>query len=167
MEEMDRYVARSAERHRPMVGRARYFRIPVCCRTAISRGTAHRGERVKRLCYGIAGLLCAAESARAQSTAELEQQLQELKQQYAETTRAMEQRIAALENQIKTEQIEKQNAAATPKQGTVSLSGLAQEAEKGVSKGADEVGANFQGAVPSEPTYDLLREADQKIDKLQ
>jgi maltoporin len=124
---------------------------------------------MKRLCYGIAGLLCAIANAAAQSTADLEQQLQELKQQYAETTRAMEQRIAALEKQIDAQQIAKdQVAPATPKEGTVSMADLAaQAAEKAVSADSNEVGANFQGAVPSEPTYDLLREADQKIDNLQ
>lgn len=117
---------------------------------------------MKRLCYGIAGLLCAIASARAQSTAELEQQLQELKQQYAETTQAMEQRIAALEQQIEKARV----AAATPKENTVSVGELAaQAAEKAAS--SDQVGAKFQGAVSSEPTYDLLSEADQKIDKLQ
>jgi hypothetical protein len=30
-----------------------------------------------------------------------------------------------------------------------------------------QVGEDFQGAVPSAPTYDLLRESDQKIEKLQ
>ena len=57
--------------------------------------------------------------AAAQSTAELEQQLQELKQQYAESTRAMEQRIASLEKQIEAAN------PATPKQGTVALAELA------------------------------------------
>jgi maltoporin len=121
---------------------------------------------MKRLCCGIAGLLCAMANAAAQSTTDLEQQLQELKRQYAETTRVMEQRISALEQQIAKDQAT-QAAAATPKEGTVSLADLAaQAAEKAVSGDANEVGASFQGAVPSEPTYDLLREADRKIDNL-
>jgi maltoporin len=100
----------------------------------------------------------------AQTSTPLEQQLQELKQQYAETTRAMEQRIAALEQQIEKGKA----AAATPKEGTISATELAKEAaEKTVSQHSDQVGATFQGAVPSEPSYDLLREADQKIEKLQ
>ena len=114
---------------------------------------------MKSVCT-IAGVLCAMTIARAQSPEQLGQQLQELKQQYAETTRAMEQRIAALEQQIATQRA----AAATPKEGTVSVATLAEQAaEKAVSKDSDQVGAKFQGAVPSEPTYDLLREADQKI----
>ena len=52
---------------------------------------------MKRVCWAVGGLLCTMAIARAQSPEQLEQQLQELKQQYAETTRTMEQRIAALE----------------------------------------------------------------------
>jgi maltoporin len=119
---------------------------------------------MKGLCYGIVGLFCAIAHAAAQSTEQLEQQLQELKQQYAETTRTMEQRISALEQQIEKNQA----AAATPKEGTVSLADLAaQVADKAVSANSNEVGANFQGAIPAEPTYDFLREADRKIDNLQ
>jgi hypothetical protein len=65
---------------------------------------------MKRLCYGIVGLLCAITNAAAQSTDQLEQQLQELKQQYAESTRTMEQRISALEKQIEAQQIAKNQA---------------------------------------------------------
>jgi len=109
---------------------------------------------MKRVCCGIATLLCAIATARAQSPAQLEQELQELKQ-----------RIATLEQQIASQRAA---AAATPKEGTVSVGELAAEtAEKVASGGSNQVGAKFQGAVPSEPTYDLLREADQKIDKLQ
>jgi maltoporin len=115
---------------------------------------------MKGLSYGIAGLLLAIGNAAAQSTETLERQLQELKQQYAESARAMERRISALEEQIKDQ--------ATPTQGTVSMADLAaQAAEKAVSGDSNQLGANFQGAIPSEPTYDLLREADQKIANLQ
>ena len=120
---------------------------------------------MKRLCFEVTALLSAVAIAAAQSSPPLEQQLQELKQQYAETTRTLEQRMAALEQQIAT-----QRAAAptTPKEGTVSVGELAAEAaEKAVSPRSDQVGAKFQGAVASEPTYDLLRDADQKIQKLQ
>ena len=119
---------------------------------------------MKRLHHRIAALFSAVVIAAAQSNPQLEQQLQELKQQYAETTRAMEQRIAALEKQIQTQRA----AAAAPKEGTVSVGELAaQGAEKAASPHSDQVGAKFQGAVSSEPTYALLREADQKIEKLQ
>ena len=108
---------------------------------------------MKALYCGIAGLLCAIVNAAAQSPTELEQQLQDLKQQYAESTRAMEQRISALEKQIEAQQTAKNQAAPA--------------AEKAVSTDSNQVGANFQGTIPSEPTYDLLREADQKISNLQ
>jgi maltoporin len=111
-----------------------------------------------------ASLLSAASIAAAQSQGQLEQQLQELKQQYAETTHALEQRIAALEQQIDKQRA----AAATPKEGTVSVEKLAEEAaEKAVAGKHSDVGAAFQGQVASAPTYELLRDADQKIEKLQ
>jgi len=116
---------------------------------------------MRRLLYLTAGVLCAIAIAGAQP---LQQQLQELKQQYAETARSLEQRIAALEQQIEREK----SAAATPKEGTVSAVELAKQAvEKSVLSQSDQVGAKFQGAVSSAPTYDLLREADQKIEKLE
>jgi maltoporin len=107
----------------------------------------------------------------AQQTDSIEQQLQQLKQQYAETTRALEQRIAALEQQIaseKAKETEKDTSDGT-KPRTVAAAELA--AAAGVTKKilgqSEEVGAKFQGQLPSEPTYDLLREADQEITKLQ
>src|SRR5690349_9183123 len=107
-------------------------------------------------------VLCAVSVCSAQQSDQLQQQMQELKEQYAQTTREFEQRIAALEQQIA-----KTKEAAAPKEGTVSAEALAKEAaEKAVSGGAAEVGAKFQGKVPAEPTYDLLQEADQKIEKL-
>lgn len=106
-------------------------------------------------------LLVTVSIAGAQQQPSLQQQLEELKQLYAETTRSLEQRIAALEQQI-----EKQRTA--PKEGAVPLSELAkEEAEKSVQSQSRDVGATFQGAISSAPTYDLLQEADQKIEKLQ
>src|SRR6267154_2045064 len=104
-------------------------------------------------------------AATAQQPDQMEQQLQQLKQQYVETTRNLEQRIAALEQQI-----EKQKADnAKIKQGTVSAVELAAKGavQEAVREQSDQVGAKFQGQLPSEPTYDLLREADVKIEKLQ
>jgi maltoporin len=127
---------------------------------------------VKQLPFLTAGLLWAISiaggqteaGAVAQPSGQLEQQLLELKQQYAETTRALEQRIAALEQQIQ----KTKEAEAKTKEGTVSVEKLAQEATgKAASGQSTDVGAPFQGEVPSEPTYDLLKEADQKIAKLE
>jgi maltoporin len=101
----------------------------------------------------------------AQEAEEIRQQLEQLKQEYQAKIRDLEQRIAALENQ--TEQ--QKEVSGKPKEGTVSAVELAAEeaAHKAVAGGAGQVGAKFQGQVPSEPTYDFLNEADQKIAKLQ
>jgi maltoporin len=102
--------------------------------------------------------------AAAQQGDQLRQQLEDLKQEYEATTRALQLRMAALEQQIESqkESSEKTNEA------TVTASNLAAErAAKSVLGDSDQVGAKFQGQLPSEPTYDLLREADVKIAKLQ
>jgi len=114
------------------------------------------------ICCTMLCVLCAIE-AFAQQPDQLQQQLQELKQQYAETTRALEQRIAALEQQIAKQ---KEQMAAV-QANTVSTTELAREAAEAPITGQDDVGAKYQGQVPSAPTYDLLREADRKIEKLQ
>jgi maltoporin len=100
--------------------------------------------------------------AKGQQPDNLEQQLQQLKQQYDATTHDLEQRIVALEQQIKEEKENKE------KQGMVSAAQLAAEqTEKSFVGQSDQVGEKFQGRLPSEPTYDLLKEADTKIEKLQ
>jgi maltoporin len=95
----------------------------------------------------------------------LQKQLEQLKQQYEATTRDMKQRIAALEQQIQKQK----EASEKAKEGTVSAVELAAEqaAQKAVRGESDQVGAKFQGQIPSEPTYDLLREADQRIESLE
>jgi maltoporin len=108
--------------------------------------------------------LWAGSLASAQQTDLLQQQLQQLKQQYIDTTRELEQRIAALEGQI----AEQKEISAKTREGTVSVTELAaHDAEKAALGESNQVGASFQGQLPSEPTYDLLREADRKIAKLQ
>ena len=112
------------------------------------------------------------QAAAGQQTDQLQQQLQQLKQQYDSTTHDLEQRIAALEQQIekqKEKEKEEKEVREKTKQGTISAAELAaQEAAKRAAFGeSDQVGAKFQGQLPSEPTYDLLREADVKIEKLQ
>jgi len=104
-------------------------------------------------------------SAHAQQADQLQQQLEQLKQQYEQTTRELEQRIAALEQQI-TQQKE---AAAREKEATVSATQLAAEqaARKVLFGGSDQVGAKFQGQLPSQPTYDLLQEAQTSIEGLE
>jgi maltoporin len=109
-------------------------------------------------------LLLSASYAHAQQPDPLQQQLQELKRQYADTTRQLEERIASLERKI----AEQKEAAAKTKEGTVSVAELAaKDAEKAILGESNQVGSKFQGQVAQEPSYDSLREADQKIAKLQ
>src|SRR6202795_5167335 len=123
----------------------------------------------KRVQWIVALVAAAALPSLAQQPAapkpdDLQKQLEQLKQQYVATTHDLEQRIAALEQQIQKQK----EASEKAKEGTVSAVELAaqQAAEKAVLGQSDQVGAKFQGQLPSEPTYDLLREADQKIEKL-
>src|SRR5262249_6964415 len=97
---------------------------------------------------------------------DLQKQLQNLKQQYEATTHELEQRIAALESQIQKQKqaIEKAQQGTTT---TATVEQVAQEAiEQTVRGQSSQVGAIFQGQIPSEPTYDLLSEAETKIEKL-
>jgi maltoporin len=107
----------------------------------------------------------APEQPSSQQPDDLQKQLEQLKQQYAATTRDLEQRIAALEQQIQKQK----EASEKAKEGTVSAVELAaqQAAEKAVLGQSEQVGAQFQGQLPSAPTYDLLNEAETKIAKLQ
>lgn len=77
----------------------------------------------------------------------------------------MQKRIAALEQQIADEK----QARLKVKEGTVSAAELAvHDATQGAILGqSQQAGANFQGQIGSEPTYELRRDADTKIEKLQ
>lgn len=101
----------------------------------------------------------------AQQADDLQHQLQQLKQQYQQTTNDLQQRIAALEQQV--EQQRKQRATET--EATVSAAELAaqQAGKKVLLVQSTQVGAQYQGDVPSQPTYDLLQEAETKIEGLQ
>ena len=127
--------------------------------------------KTKGIAIGVAVVLLPT-LASAQQDGGLQQQLQQLKQQYEQTTKDMQERIAVLEQQI-----QKQNEAAeqrkevakTSDEATVSVAELA--AENAVRKvlfgNSNKVGAQYQGQVPSIPTYDLLQEAETKIEGLQ
>src|ERR1700744_2430016 len=105
-----------------------------------------------------------ASPAVAQDADQLQQKLEQLKQEYEATTQALQLRMAALEQQIQSQKESSDRA----KEATGSAADLAaQRAAKAVlGESSDQVGAKFQGALPSEPTYDLLQEADEKIAKL-
>src|SRR5258708_5891401 len=109
-------------------------------------------------------LPCLAQQPAAQKPDDLQKQLEQLKQQYDATTHDLEQRMAALEQQI-----EKQKETSEKTNATVSTVELAAEqaAQKAIFGESDQVGAKFQGQVPQEPEYDYLREADRKIANLQ
>ena len=138
----------------------------------------YRNQRLRSLLCGVAMISFACVAATGQQSdplqelQQLQQKLQQLQQQYETTTRDLEQRLAALQQQIgqekvaREQQVEKETEQT--KQATVSTVELAaQEARKAVLGESKQVGAKFQGDVPSEPTYDFLKEADEKIDKLQ
>jgi len=107
----------------------------------------------------------AQQPAARSSPSDLQKQLEQLKQQYDATTRDLQQRIAALEQQVQKQK----EVSETTKQETASAVELAarQAAEKAVRGQSDQVGAKYQGQLPSEPTYDLLNEAEAKISKMQ
>ncbi|HKD71428.1 MAG TPA: carbohydrate porin, partial [Candidatus Acidoferrum sp.] len=126
----------------------------------------------------LASIACGRQSAgpppasAGEQAEQLQQRLEQLKHQYEATTHDLEQRIAALEQQIekqKQKEKEEKEAREKTKEGTISAVGLAAEqaAQKAATGGSAEVGAQYQGQLPSEPTYDLLREADEKIVKLE
>ncbi len=98
--------------------------------------------------------------ARAQTPEELQRQLQQLKEQYEATTQDLRRQIAALEQQI---QASKEAASAS-----ASAERVAREtAAKALLSGLLNSGQQFQGQLPSAPTYDLLREAETKIEGLE
>ena len=80
--------------------------------------------------------------------------MEQLKQEYETTTQALQLRMATLEQQIQSQKESSEKA----KEATVSAADLAAEraAKAVLGESSDQVGAKFQGALPSEPTYDLL-----------
>jgi maltoporin len=109
--------------------------------------------------------------ARSQDT---EQQLQQLKEQLEMTTRLFEQRISTLEQQLEKEKEAKeqkgansQRAQAIQQPTKTTVVQIQEKSQKSGFAESNAVGARFQGQVPSEPTYDLLKEADRKIADLE
>lgn len=130
-----------------------------------------RAFNSRPLAWIAAALLAAAPRLLGQQADDLRGQLQQLKQQYEQTTQDLQQRIAALEQQI-----EKQNDAKSlqqktekEKDATVSAAELAahEAIQKVLTGQSKDVGAQFQGQIPSQPNYDLLQEAETKIAGLQ
>ena len=115
----------------------------------------------KRSLWIVALIPLGATYASSQQSTDLDQQLQQLKQQYQQTTQELQGRISALELQIAEQKFMTPNETKTP----VSVSQLAAEQTVGkvFAGGATDVGAKFQGQLPSQPTYDLLHEAETEI----
>lgn len=141
----------------------------------------HSRQLPKRVVWVFAAVLCGAVTAPAQQNNQIEQELQQLKQQYEQTTRELQQRISALEQQLENQraglehQLQEQEAneqksenPQTQTGATVSAVELAaqQAVAQAVRGQSDQVGAQFQGQLSSPPTYDQLRDADVKIEKL-
>ena len=132
----------------------------------LSRSSAKSCRALLIIC-GIAALTLGFTSAAQQSpqSEKLQQQVQELKQEYEATTQALALRIATLEEQLDQEK----QAVADNKTNTISTAELAAEqaAGKVLSGNPSQVGAKFQGELANAPTYDFIRDADQRITKLE
>jgi maltoporin len=110
--------------------------------------------------------------ASAQQAETLQQQLDQLKQQYEQSSQQLQQRISALEQQIeqqKEESAKEKEQREKEREKAVSAAELAteQEAKKVFTGQSNQVGSKFQGQIPAQPTYDLLQEAETKIEGLQ
>jgi maltoporin len=110
--------------------------------------------------------------ASAQQAETLQQQLDQLKQQYEQNSQQLQQRISALEQQIeqqKEEAAKEKDEREKEKEKAVSAAKLAteDEAKKLFTGQSNQVGSKFQGQIPAQPTYDLLQEAETKIEGLQ
>jgi maltoporin len=116
-------------------------------------------SNLRRLTLIVALVPLGAPRASSQQGPDLQQELQQLKQQYEQTTQDLQGRISALELQISEQKI------LTPKNTSISVPQLAAEQASGktLTGGTPNVGAKFQGQVPSQPTYDLLQEAEAEI----
>jgi maltoporin len=132
--------------------------------TAVSLNGPSKLSNLRRIACVGALVFSVVLPANAQQTDEMQKQLQQLKQQYEQTTRELQERIAALEQQIKKESEAKQNP--TKKEGVVSTIELAAEEAKKAALGQSNT-QTLQGQLPAAPTYELLRDAETKIQKLE
>jgi maltoporin len=102
--------------------------------------------------------LMAALPASAQEGDDLRERLRQLQQQYEATTRELRERITALEKEI---------ASSDPPSDPAPTSDPAPATEPARTEESDAAGQQFQGALPSSPRYDLLREAETRIQGLE
>src|SRR5262249_34864018 len=89
---------------------------------------------------------------------DLQEQLRQLKRQYLDTTQELMRRISALEEELAKEQEARKADAALARS----------EAAKETAATPPRASAQeFQGQLPSSPRYDLLREAETRIEGLE
>src|SRR5260370_31446397 len=99
-------------------------------------------SKLKQIAWILALVVAGVMASAAQQPDDLQKQLEQLKQQYDATTRDLEQRIAALEQQIKKEKEKEENQAREKtKQGAISAVELAAEqaAQKAVTGESSQV----------------------------
>ena len=115
------------------------------------------------LCFAI-WLLWGAFPSPAQEPEDLRQQLEQLKQEYQRKIRDLEQRLDELEQHSRAAASEKSVPPASTSERAVSaVDTAADNAAKSALLGE---GQTFQGQLPSEPSYDLLQEAESEIKDL-
>jgi maltoporin len=125
--------------------------------------SANLTDGLRKTAWVFAVIFSVVLPARAQQADDLQKQLQQLKQQYEQTTRELQERIVALEQQIKKETEDKQKPK---KEGVISAAELAAEEAKKAALGG-QTKQSLQGQLPSAPTYEFLRDADSRIQKLE
>jgi maltoporin len=118
---------------------------------------------VNKLSFVLLLVLFVGFSAHGQQSDDVQKQIQQLKQQYEQTTRELQERIVALEQQLKNEGDKEAPAAKQERSGVVDALEDATRTAFGQSKDKQAL----QGKVPAAPTYDQLRDADTRIRKLE
>src|SRR4030095_5978426 len=119
---------------------------------------------LNKLAWILAEVLSLVLSVHAQQTEDVQKQIQQLKQQYEQTTSELQEQIIALEQQLKKEAAPKEDP---PKKQPLSDVELAVQDAAKVALGQSKENPSLQGQVPAAPTYDQLRDADTRIEKLE
>src|SRR5262249_42423650 len=126
-------------------------------------GPGAGGPEVRTSRLWIAALItgCAL-PAGAQTPGDLQRQLHPLKEQDEATTQELRRQVEVLEQQTR------QSGQAAAAAAAASAEKVAHDTTlKTLASGLLDSGQQYQGQLPSAPTYDLLREAETKIEGLQ
>jgi hypothetical protein len=133
----------------------------------LRESTTRRPLHIARTSCLFVIIACTSSVARSQDT---EQQLQLLKEQLE----TLEHKISTLEQQIEKQKDAEEQKSASDEQSSpaqhdkkASVVQIPETIQRSLSEQSSGIGAKFQGQLPSEPTYDMLREADEQIAKLQ